>query len=515
MSNDNNKRIARNTLILYIRSFITMLVNLYTGRVVLQVLGTSDFGIYNVVGGVVVLFSFIQNAMSGATQRFLNYELGRNDTQRAHKVFCISMRVYVIIALIMILLSESVGLWFMETQLKIPQERMDAARWVYQFSILTFCINILRTPYNASIIAYEKLNIFAYASIAEVVLRLALVFMLTICTTDKLATYGIFNTLVSLLLLVILGIYCIRKFDICKYKRIWDKELFKEVFGFSSWSLFGSVANLGASQGINMLVNIFSGVVSNAALGVANQVNKAVYQFTGNFQTAFSPQIVKLYAAQESSKLHKLIYQSSKFSFFLIYLFSLPVIIYAGSILNLWLGGVVPENSTRFVQFILLFSIFESFSGPLWTAANANGKIRNYQICVSALILLNLPISFIILKAGCNPSYVMLVRAIVSVICMIYRILYLNKTIQLPSLQFFSKVFAPSLAVVVLTLGPSLIIKKLYPEPSLLALLALSFALFCLTSLAILGVGTNKSERATIYNGIKEKLALIGTKNRK
>lgn len=295
----NNKRIAKNTMMLYIRMLLSMIVSLYTSRVVLNILGVEDYGIYNVVGGVVVLFSFLNNAMASATQRFLNFELGRGDVLEVKRIFSISMTSYICIALLVLFLSETVGLWFFNTQLNIPSSRIDAASWVYQMSIFTFCFSILRIPYNASVIAYERMSFFAYISIIEVLMKLLIVYLLVLGSIDKLILYAILIFVVTVLVNAIYQFYCKHMFEICTYSFFWDKILFKKIIGFSGWSLFGSLANMSAQQGVNFLLNIFYGVTVNAAVGIANQVSSAIYAFISNFQTAFNPQLIKSYASGE------------------------------------------------------------------------------------------------------------------------------------------------------------------------------------------------------------------------
>ena len=316
MPSSNNKHIAKNTLMLYFRMILTMLVSLYTSRIVLNTLGVEDYGIYNIVGGVVILFSFFNNAMSNATQRFLSFELGQNNSVQLKRTFSMIINVHIGIAFLIFLLAETVGLWFLNTHINIPTERMKAANWVYQFSIFTFLINIIRVPYHATIVAYEKMSFYAYLSIIEVLLKLGVVFLIQISPLDKLIFYGFLIFVVSVLILLVYKIYCNKNFDAANYNFFWDTKLFKTLISFSGWSLFGSAANVSSKQGTDILLNIFYGVMVNAAMGIANQVNNAVNGFVQNFQTAFKPQIVKSYAANETDYLIRLIFQTSKFSFF-------------------------------------------------------------------------------------------------------------------------------------------------------------------------------------------------------
>lgn len=459
---ESNKRIAKNTMFLYMRTFVILIVSLFTSRIVLQALGAEDYGIYNIIGGVVVLFSFLNTALTQATQRFLNFSLGKQDNKATHTVFCMSINAYLLLAIIFLIAAETVGLWFVDTQLNIPAKRMDAALWVYHFSVVTFIVNLIRIPYNASIIAYEQMDFFAYLSLLEVILKLIIVYLLWISPWDKLIVYALMYTLVTLLITVLYKIYCNHHFDITHYKFIWDKDLFKKLFSFSGWSLFGSLANLGASQGLNILVNIFYGVTVNAAMGIASQVSGAVTQFFSNFQTAFSPQIVKDYAAGEYEKLNKLIFSSAKFSFYLMFVISLPLILEMDKILDIWLVEV-PQYTAIFTDLILVFMMLEALSGPLWMFVQATGRIRSYQILMSSLIVLNLPIVYIVLKIGYPVYWVWIVRILVDLLVIIARCIYIKLKFNFPSEKFVYMVFLPVLLVAVLATPLPLIAKEVLP----------------------------------------------------
>ncbi len=442
----NNKRIAKNTLLLYIRMFVMLAVGLYTSRVVLHVLGASDYGIYNIIGGVVVLFSFINNALISATQRFLNFNLGKKDITAVHHVFCMSMNAYFILSLLFIVLAETIGLWFVNTQLNIPEDRHNAALWVYQFSVLTFIVNLLRIPYNATIIAYERMDFYAYVSLIEVILKLAVVYLLFVTSYDKLILYALLYTIIPIMMNIVYKIYCNKHFSVTKYQPLWNKEIFRSLFGFSGWSLFGSIANMSAQQGINILVNIFYGVTANAAVGIANQVTTNVYQFISNFQTAFQPQIVKTYAANETEAFHKLIFRSAKFSYFMMFLLALPIILTTHDILEIWLVKV-PEYTAIFCQLILGFLIIECISAPLWMAVQATGKIKRYQILMAICIFMNFPLTYIVFKIGMPVYYAWIIRIFVNVITISARCIYMKKYLEFPILDFFKKVIKPILIV--------------------------------------------------------------------
>lgn len=500
-----NKRIAKNTLALYVRSIIVMLVSLYTSRVVLETLGADDFGIYNVVGSVVVLFSFIQGAMATAVQRYLNFELGRDDKNAVSRVFSMSMTVHIMIALIVVVLSETIGLWFLNTQMQIPSGRHIATQWVYQFSVLTCCVNILRIPYNATIIAYEKMSFYAYVSILEVFLKLSVVFLLVFSNGDRLILYSILMLIVPIIISVAYVFFCRKKFTTCSYSLFWDKKLFEEIFGFSAWSLFGSMANLGASQGINVLLNIFCGVVVNAAMGLAQQVNSAVSQFIVNFQTAFVPQLVKLYARNEYEKFVHLIFRSSKLSYFLILLIGLPVLTYTRPLLEIWLHSV-PEYTVQFTRLMILFSMIDAMSGPLWNSVRATGKIRNYQILMSSIIAINVPAAYVILKLGGSPIIVLVVRVIINFITHLVRIFYLRRLFEFPSLPYIKDIMSRIVFVSIVAMPLPLLMMRKVPTPTVWQLLFFLVIIVLQTAVFVFLLGLSQGERRTLINGVRQKI---------
>lgn len=497
----NNRLIAKNTLFLYIRMFVTMLTSLFTSRIVLNILGETDFGIYNIIGGIVVLFSFLNSALLSATQRYLNFYLGKNDIETTHKVFCMSMNSYIILSILSIFIGETLGLWFVNTQLNIPESRMVAANWVYQFTLITFVINLIRVPYNATIIAYERMNFYAYLSLAEVVLKLLVVYLLYITTLDKLVVYSALYMLVPLFVTWIYKIYCNRHFDVSRYVKIWDGKMFKDLFSFSGWSLFGSLANLFANQGLNILVNIFHGVVLNSALGIANQISTAISGFIYNFQVAFNPQIVKNYAANEFVQLYNLIFRASKFSYFLLLLIALPVILNIDLILSVWLVDV-PEYTGIFSQLILLFSLMDALSAPLWLFVQATGTIRNYQILMGALIFLNFPLIWIVLKLGMPVYYVWIVRILVNVVVSVARCLFIQKHFAFPLKEFCTKVLLPASYVTIIAVPLSFIVRDFFVNDWARFIISSIFSLLLMIS--CMGfIGLEQNERHFIVDTIR------------
>jgi O-antigen/teichoic acid export membrane protein len=500
-TNENNRRIAKNTAMLYVRMLFTMVISLYTSRVVLITLGIENFGIYNVVGGVIVLFSFINNAMANATQRFLNFAMGAKNENEVDRVFSMSLTVHISIAILVLILGETIGLWFVNAKLNIPENKISSMQLVYQFSIFASCISIVRIPYYASIIAYEKMSFFAYSSIVESLLKLFIVYVLLIITFNKLIAYSILMFVISLVMFLVYKIYCNRIFSTCNYKFFYDKDMYKEMMSFSGWSLWGASANIGSNQGVNILLNFFYGVAINAAYGIANQVSGVIYGFVSNFQTAFRPQIIKSFAANESLFFFNLINRASKLSFFLLFLVSLPFIINCKDVLNLWLVNV-PDYAVPFTQLIIISSLFDAISAPLWTANEATGKVKYYQILISLIIMLNIPISYIVLLMGYSPFFVILVRISLNICTLLFRIFYLQRTINLDVLRFVKEVVGSCSLVTVLSI-PIPILIFLYVDGFNGVILSALFSVV-VTSIVIFYVGLNTSERRFIVNAVKK-----------
>ena len=502
-SSQDNKRIAKNTLLLYFRMILIMAVTLYTSRVVLDALGVEDFGIYNIVGGVVVLFSFLNSAMASATQRFLNYELGRGDIHEVQRVFSMSMTAHLSIAALVLLLAETIGLWFVWSYIKVPPGRETAAIWCYQFSVLTSCIQIVRIPYNACIIAYERMSFYAYISILEVVLRLLVVFPLLLDGFDRLVLYSLLMSVVALLVLYLYKTVCNRRFPVSRYRFFWDSSLYKKLMSFSGWSLFGGVANVGAQQGLGIVLNIFFGVAVNAAMGIANQVSQAVYSFVSNFQTAFNPQIIKSYAAGDRAHFEKLLFYGSKYSYFLLFLLSLPVLLNCDFLLSVWLKEV-PPHAAAFSELIILFLLLDALSAPLWIAVQAMGNIRNYQLMISCIILLSLPLGYVALKLGMPPESVLVVRVVVNAGALAARIVYLYRRISFPAGRYLKEVVLSVLLVTACSVPLPLWLGSI--AGSWNGLLLTGFASLLLVPAAIYVFGLRREERAYFLRLVHEKI---------
>jgi O-antigen/teichoic acid export membrane protein len=444
----NGKRIAKNAILLYLRTFITMCITLLTSRIILRSLGVNDYGLYNVVGGVVAMFSVLTGSLSAAISRFTTFELGKNDNERLKRVFCTSINIQIILIVVIVLLAETIGLWFLNYKMNIEEGRIVAANWVFQFSIITFVINLLSVPYNASIIAHERMSAFAYISILDAILKLAIAFLISFSPIDKLVFYALLLMLCGLVIRLIYARYCNRHFEECRYKIIFDKSLLKEMFGFAGWNFIGASSDVFRDQGGNIIIDLFFGTSVNAARAVAMQVSSAITTFVNNFLTAVRPQITKSYASGDYSYMMQLIYRGSKFSGFILLFFALPVYITTPYILQLWLG-IVPEHTVNFVRIILIYVMNETLSGPMVTAMLATGRIRNYQLIVGGSQLLNLPISYLCLLWGCPAEAVFLVAIIISCLGMFLRVYMLRSMINLSFRKFYIQVYFRVLLVII------------------------------------------------------------------
>lgn len=498
----NNKRIAKNTLLLYFRMLFTMAVSLYTSRVILNVLGVDDFGIYNVVGGVIGMFGFVYSAMSSSTQRYITFELGRKNYFRLQKVFSTSMQTHIILAIIIMVISETIGLWFINEKMIIPHDRLNAAMWVFQCSILSTMVMVVSVPYNALIIAYEKMSAFAYISILEVTLKLLIVYLLVIGDIDKLKLYAVLTLGIQLLIRFTYNYYCKKHFSHIKIKlKQFEPGLLKEMLSFASWNLWGGCAGVMYSQGINLLLNVFFGPTVNAARAVAVQVENAILQFSTNLQMAINPQITKTYAQGDLAAMHKLLTRSSKFTFILLFLLSLPIIIETNSILALWLK-IVPKHTVTFLRLILITTIIDSMARPLMQAAGATGKVRRYQSIVGSVLLTILPISYIALKLGAKSEAVFVIHLVICCIAFIVRLYIIKSMIKLNILDFFSNTVMKAFLISLLSIPIPLLIHYYMPT-SFLTTLCVCFTCFIIVSTISYKIGLDNSEKAFINTKMK------------
>lgn len=500
----DNARLAKNTMFLYFRMIFIMAVTLYTSRVVLRVLGVEDFGIFNVVAGVVAMFGFLNSSMSATTQRFISFSLGRGDAN-LNRVFSTCVLTHALIALGVLVLVESVGLWFLYNKMIIPEVRMDAAFWVFQFSALSTVVTVMSIPFNADIIAHEKMSAFAYISIVEVCLKLLIVFLLDVGNIDKLVLYGLLLLLVQCgIFLTYMG-YCLRHFKESRFRFVYEKKLFSEVFSFAGWNLWGYLASILYTQGLNILLNVFFGPVVNAARGLANQVDGAIRLFASNFQMAINPQIVKTYAAKDLESMHKLVFRSSKFSFFLLLALSLPVMIEAPVILRLWLS-TVPDWTASFLRLMLVVVIVDSVANPLMTSAAATGRIKLYQSVLGGIQLLIVPVAYVVLRMGGEPNSVFVVHICICLIAFAVRLFIVRGMIGLSIKKYLMEVCVKSgVVTVVATVLPLTLYFSM--TNSLLSAIVVVFVSLGSVAVSAYAIGLTKSERVFVSDKIGQILA--------
>ncbi|MFI3301809.1 MAG: lipopolysaccharide biosynthesis protein [Rikenellaceae bacterium] len=503
---NNNARIARNTLMLYFRLLITIVVTLYVSRVLLSALGVEDYGIYNVVGGVVTMFTMISTSLSSAISRFITFELGkRGESSRLGLIFSTSLVIQIIIAALIAVLVESVGVWFLENRMVIPIERIESARWVLHFSLMTLVFKVVSVPYSATIIAHERISAYAYICIAEVLLTLGAAFAISSAPSDRLTTYAALIASAAAIVLVIYMLYCRRHFAESRFRWIYDKPLMGEMFSFAGWNFIGSSSAILRDHGGNILLNIFGGgVVVNAARAISMQVNGAVMSFVTNFMVALNPQITKSYASGDRAYMMTLVFQGSRLSFYMLLFLSLPIIISTPYILNLWLGST-PEYSVTFVRLALIFGLCESVSQPLIAAMLATGKIRNYQIVVGGLQLMNIPISYVLLRSGYPPQVVLFVAIFISLCCLAARLYMLRGMISLSVKGFMRHVVANIVVVATLSAIVPLWAARYMPD-NVWGTVAISLVSLCSTMSAIYCVGCNHAERELINQQLSKLL---------
>lgn len=501
----NNKRIAKNTILLYFRSFLMLAIGLYTSRVVLQVLGVEDYGIYNVVGGVVAMFSILYSTMSSASQRFITYALGEKNYDKLRRTFQTSVTLHFILGVIAALLIEILGIWILYNKLNIPEGRYIAAEWVLHFSAIATFIKVICIPYDSLIIAHEKMSAFAYVGIYEAVMKLLIVWLLLLFPYDKLILYALFIVLLHISLRIIYNVYCRRNFIESRNVKLHiDRELFGEMFAFAGWNILGNGSLLLRNQGIDILSNIFFGVTVNAAKGVSRQVQTAAMTFVSNFQTAIKPQLTKAVAANEYERVYTLIQQGSRFSFYLLAFFSVPIIISADEILNIWLVNV-PEWSVIFVRLTFIYLLFDVLSRFLIHAILATGNIRNYQLLVGSTKLAALPLAYICFYIGCDPTAGIWVNIGLEIACFALRLWYNKKRLQFPVYRYLFSICLRCWIVFAMALSVSFILKK-YIYDNVLVNICVS-GILVIAAISMMGISS--SERQMI---IKKLIPVISRK---
>ncbi len=504
-NSQNNKRIAKNTLMLYIRMFFVMAVSLYTSRVVLQTLGVEDYGIYNVVGGVITILGFVNSSLSGTGARFITYALGEGNKEKQAQVFSTVLIIHYILAILIVILGETIGLWFVYHKLVIPADRMVAAIWVYQCSILTTVISIVSAPFNSLIIAYEKMSAFAYISILEVLLKLIIVFLLVYLPFDKLIVYAILLMLIQVIIRFTYTLYCRKHFDESNAKIRFSSQLAKEIASYAGWTINGNLAIVANTQGINILLNLFFGPAVNAARGIAAQVQGAIMVFVNNFQTAVNPQIIKSYANNELQYMHSLIIRSSKFGFYLVLLIAFPVIFCIKPILQIWLG-IVPEHTESFVIIMLATGLITPMGIALINAIHATGDIKKFQIYEGTSLLLALPIAYLLLKfMNVSSEIVMITCFIVELFTQLIRIWIVLPKIKMSYRYYFYNMFKYLAYILPFIIIPFFLFHLVPATATILNVIVFLMLAFAYMLSCIFIVGMDKHEKQLIYDFIKQK----------
>lgn len=504
MDNNQNKRIAKNTIFMYIRMAITMCIGLYTSRVVLQALGVEDFGLYNVIGGIVSMFIILNGAMVNTTSRFITIYLAKEDELQTCKIFNMASLVHVVIAVLVVLFAETIGLWYLENKLVVPEGRMFAAHWLYQLSILSAIFSILYVPYNAAIVAHEKMGVFAFIQIADSVLKLIIVLLLAYSPIDKLIFYATLLTILSIADLCIYFIYCKRHFAETEIMFYWNNSVFKEMMGFAGWTLVGNFVNFFYTQGLNLLLNAFCGPAANAARGIAVQVENVVKQFANNVQVAINPQILKSYSLNEMDRMYSLIMASSRYCFFLLYFLCLPIMLEANFILHLWLG-IVPEHTVNFIRLILVIALFDTFVNPMFTANLACGKLKLYHFPLSILMVAFMFVTYFAIKLTGIAESVYVSLLTVTFIGYIMKIYIIDRQVGLKPKVYIKNVLKPVCLVVLISPILPFYIHSLLDE-GWVRLLATGFACVVSVTAAIYVLGVSQAERKFVVTFVRNKL---------
>ena len=501
MSDPNTHRIVKNTGFLYIRMLVMMVIGFITTRVMLKALGVDNYGINNVVGGLVSMFSMLSASLSGAVSRFFTFGLGKGNMKHLRVVFSTSINIHIVLAVIVLIAIETAGVWFLNHRMVIAPDRLEAANWVLQCSTIIFAINLLSVPYRAAIIAHERMSAFAYLTIFDATAKLLIVCAVYFYGGDKLKLLAVLNIIPTIISQVIYWRYCKHNFVECRYLYVYDKRLFAEIFSFAGWSFIGNTAGLMKNEGVNVVINLFAGTAINTARGIAMQVNGIVMQFISNFTMALNPQIIKDYATGQLKRMHKLMFQGTKLSYYIFMILSIPIIFEIEPFLQVWLGEV-PAHTVLFTRLVMVLSLAEIVSHTLITAQTATGKIKVYQMVVGGILLLNLPISYLLLRWGCFPEVTVIVAIIVSQLCLVARLCFLRKMIDFPVMEFVKKVYCNVIVVTAISLIVPAVCYLLI-SPGIVRFFVLC-SLSVLSSIAtIYFVGCNRDDRAMVVKMVE------------
>lgn len=494
-----NKRIAKNTLLLYGRMGLMMIISFFTARITLEALGVENYGINNVVGGLVSMFSLISSSLTSSTSRFMTFELGAGDKERLNRIFITSSNIHIILAIIVVLAVETIGVWFLYNVMVITPDRLVAANWVLQCATIRFTIGLLSVPYNAAIVAHERMDIYAYFSIFDAISRLAIIFSIKYYGGDKLILLAIISLIPTLTKQFYYWYYCKKHFKECTYHAIWDKRIFKEMFSFAGWNFIGASSAQMKDQGVNIAINMFHSAAVNAARGIAMQISGIIGQFTGNIFAAINPQITKEYAAGNYERMHTLMFKGTKIIYYLFMAFSIPIFFEIETILYIWLGQV-PGHTVLFTRLVLLLCLADTLSSTLITAQLATGRIRNYQIVIGGTQMLNFPISYILLRLGYFPEVTLIIAIIISLLCLVERLLFLHKMIELPSLKFAKEILlSTTIVTMVASLLPAIVFFNINNTTSRFILVGAASVLSSITTIYFIGLNREERRLAVQY----------------
>lgn len=509
----NNKRIARNTLLLYFRMIIVLFVSLYTSRIILKALGVEDFGIYNAVGGMVAMLSMLTGSLSVATSRFITYELGNKNSKRRRDVFSMSINLMIIVSIVIVVFGETLGLWFLNNKMTIPETRCNAANIVYQLSLLTFVFNILSVPYNASIIAHEKMKIFAYVGVVEVVCKLAIALYLIDAFLDKLIVYSLLLLLLAILIRLFYASYCKKKLKECTYHFTWNLNLCKEMFTFAGWNFLGASTSILRDHGTNVMMNVFFGPAINASRGLSMQVNSAINSFVQNFIMAINPQITKSYAEDNIERTVFLALKGMKLSFLFLIIITFPVFFLTPFLLKLWID-VVPDHSVSFIRLILCFTLIESLSNPYITVIFAIGKLKKNQIIIGTLQVLSFFLTYLSYKLASVPEMAYFFAIITSAICFMVRLKILKELIDFPIMKAIT-ILSKNIAPVTIIVAVSLFVAHVYNLDIIFSFRDFVFKLILSLLFIVIVVsfiGLSREESVYIWRLLKNKFIQPGHK---
>jgi len=510
----NNKRIAQNTIFLYVRMLVMMFIGLFTSRIILIALGVSDLGLLNVAGGVVGVFSFLNGTLASGTQRFITFAIGENNKEKLRNVFRTAMTLHGIIAIIIFVLAETVGLWYVQNKLNVDADRYDAALWCYQFSVITVIITVIQVPFMSSLIAHEKMGAFAYMSIFDAVTKLLSAYIIMVTPFDRLIVYAALLLLFSLISTLIYIWYCHRLFEECSFSYGYSGEEFQSMLSFSGWNTFGFLATTGQSYGVNLLINFFCGTAVNGARGIAFQANGWVLKFVENFQMAMNPQIVKYYASGDIQSMGKLVVKGAQLSCYLYLFFGIPLFIEIEWVINLWLGQC-PDYVPIFLRIVMIETLFRTMGNPTATAMHALGRMKMLNLTVGGYLLTIVPQCYILFKLGCKVQYVVAAAVIPWLFVPLIRLYWLKKYTanKFPCAQFVIQAMLKTIMLTLIMFAVPFFMESLFHQQGFLSFVIVGFTSVVSSGMIIFFVGLDKITRRKVENKIKMIIAKAMSKN--